>query len=137
MSTTDYNTDRDVDGMTDVGAANDQTTTEAFASFDANDELVREDEKATFKFPTMQRLRRIADIAAGWPVVVGVPGEKFLHIRPIRYDDETNEEKKHRLALESEFVSDPTRHFHAPARPKTISRDGNFPRKAPMKAKAI
>lgn len=125
-------------GDTDNGdVAHDQSTAEAFYSFDTNDELVRADEKATFKFPTMQRLRRIADAAGGWPIVVGVPGERFLHIRPIQYDDETNEEKKHRLALESEFVSYPTRRFPAPARPNAISRDGNTPRKAPMKAKAI
>lgn len=107
-------------------------------SYDATDELVKQDEIATFNYPTMQRLRDIATAAKGWPVVVGIPGVKFLHIRPIKYADETVVEKNNRLALEDELASYPTRRFPAPARPQGGQRDeGQKKPKAPMKARSI
>lgn len=82
------------------------------------------DEKNTFKFPVMERLRAIAKAANGWSVIVGVPGDKYLHVRPVKYKDETETEARQRRFLEAELKRNPEKHFVAPARTKGVRLDG-------------
>lgn len=80
------------------------------------------DEKTAFSGAAMDRLRGIADAADGWPVIVGVPGEKFIHPRVIEYSGETDLEKRLRLALLAMLKQKPSRnYFH----PRAAAIDGD------------